>query len=288
MDPRPLTVLHASDLQCGKPYLPRAADALVRLAHELAPDVIVLAGDLTQRAKVREFRMATNLMERFPDVPLVTTPGNHDVPLYRLWERAFSPFRNWRRFVSPELDRVVDVAGARFVSLCTAAPHDAIVGGRLEDRQMDFARDAFTEVPDKTLRLLVMHHHLVPVPGAEGGHPLPRAVEWLTRIEAMGVDVVMSGHVHRLHMRTSRDLLDDGVGPGVPLVGSGTTTSRRGREPEVGWNSLTVVRVDDKRVEVTPYRLPPETTAFEPDEPITFPRPRAVPARTEPVWREAD
>ena len=72
-----------------------------------------------------------------------------------------------------------------FVSLCTAAPHDAIVGGKLHDRQMDFAHAAFDEVPEETLRLLVMHHHLVPVPGGEGGHPLPRAHHWLELIEEM-------------------------------------------------------------------------------------------------------
>lgn len=274
-----LTILHASDLQCGWPFVPRAADALVRLAHRIIPDVIVVAGDLTQRAKVREFRSALALLARFPDVPLVTTPGNHDVPVYRVWERVLSPFRNWRRFISPDLDRVTTVEGAVFVSLCTAAPHDAIVGGKLEQHQIDFAREAFDTAPLSDVRALVMHHHLVPVPGGEGGHPLPDAARWLRAIEDMGVDLVMSGHVHRLHVRTSRDLLTDRPGPGVPLVGSGTTTSRRGREPEAGWNSLTLVRVDRDNVEVTPYRLRPEGADFEADPPLAFPRGRTAAER---------
>ena len=49
-----LTVLHTSDFQCGKPFVPRAADALVRLAQRVGPDVVVASGDMTQRAKARE------------------------------------------------------------------------------------------------------------------------------------------------------------------------------------------------------------------------------------------
>jgi 3',5'-cyclic AMP phosphodiesterase CpdA len=269
---RELTVLHASDLQCGKPFLPSAADAFVSLSHQVAPDVVVIAGDLTQRAKVREFGMASALLERLPDVPIVVTPGNHDVPLYRAWERVLMPFRNWRRFVSRELDTVTQVDGATFVALCSAAPWRAIVNGRLDAAQVGFARRAFATTPAGDLRCLVIHHHFVPVPGGDGGRPLPQARRWLEEIEAMDADVVLGGHVHRLHIATSRALLPDRDGPGVPLVACGTTTSSRGRAPEAGWNSLTVVRVGPERIEVTPHFMRPGESAFEPVSSRAFPR----------------
>ena len=62
---------------------------------------------------------------------MVVTPGNHDVPLYRVWERVFAPLRNYREFISPELDTVTKINGATVVSLNTTAPHRAIVNGRL-------------------------------------------------------------------------------------------------------------------------------------------------------------
>jgi 3',5'-cyclic AMP phosphodiesterase CpdA len=270
MPTEPLTVLHASDLQCGKPFLPEAADALVRLAHEVEPDVIVLSGDLTQRAKAREFRAAKALIGRLPAVPVVTVPGNHDVPVYRAWERLLMPFRNWRRAIG-DIDSVTRVDGATFVALGTAAPRRAIVNGRLDSGQMAFARAAFAAAPIDDVRCLVIHHHFVPVPGGEGGAPMPGAARRLREIEQMGADLVLGGHVHRLHLTTSRDLVD-GEGPGVPLVACGTTTSRRGRPPEVGANSLTVVRVGADEVEVTPYLRPFDAADFGAQPTRTFPR----------------
>src|SRR5690606_21564769 len=90
-----LTVLHASDLQIGKPYRAWAAEALVRTAEEVTPDLVVIAGDLTQRAKPREYRLAREVLSHFGETPVVVTPGNHDVPVYRVWERLFAPYRNW-------------------------------------------------------------------------------------------------------------------------------------------------------------------------------------------------
>lgn len=272
-----VTVLHTSDLQCGRPFVPRAAEALVRLARDVEPDVIVAAGDLTQRAKAREFRAATQLLARLPEASVVVTPGNHDVPLYRFWERLFDPYRNWRRFVSPDLDTVTRVEGATFVALNSTAPRRAIVNGRLDDDQVDFARRVFEPTGPAELRVVVVHHHFVPVPSREGGSPLPRARQCVAAFEDMGVDLVLGGHVHQIHVSTSRDLLPDREAPGVPLVACGTTTSRRGRGAEEGWQSLHVIRVDEASVEVTPHRLGPDAADFQADGVVSFPR---TPRRT--------
>ena len=122
-----MLILHASDLQTGKPFRPRAAEDLVALAHTLVPDVVVIAGDLTQRAKAREYQAVRALLDRMAPLPVVVTPGNHDVPLYRVWERLLAPYRNWRRAIAPELDTVTRVRGATVVALNSSAPRRAIV-----------------------------------------------------------------------------------------------------------------------------------------------------------------
>jgi len=266
------TVLHASDFQCGKPFVPRAAEALVRLASEIGPDVTVVSGDLTQRAKVREFEQARSLLDRLGEAPIVLTPGNHDVPLYRIWERIFNPHRNWRRFAGPDLDTVTRVEGATFVALDSSAPHRAIVNGRIDREQVDFARDAFEGSASTDYRVLVTHHHFAPVPDGEGGAPLPNASSLARAFEEMGVDVVLGGHVHQIHIRRSIDVPGVDRGRPVPIVASGTTTSRRGRAAEEGWNSLTVVRLDPHVVEVIPYRLHPGASDFQATEPVRFSR----------------
>ena len=89
-----LTVLHTSDFHGGKPFLPEAAEALLTFAEHIDPDVVIVSGDLTQRAKKREFVIARSIIDWFGARPVVVTPGNHDVPLYRIWERLFDPFGN--------------------------------------------------------------------------------------------------------------------------------------------------------------------------------------------------
>jgi 3',5'-cyclic AMP phosphodiesterase CpdA len=267
-----LSILHASDLQCGRPFVPRAAEALVRFAHQLGPDVVVLSGDLTQRAKASEFKLASELMDRLPRVPIVVTPGNHDVPLYRFWERTLTPYRNWRAYISPELNTVTHLEGAAtFVALNSSTPWAAIVAGRIEPWQVEFARRAFDEAAPGDVRVLVVHHHFVPTADGTGGIPLPGAAELLGAFEAMHVDLVLGGHVHRIHVHTSRQLLPGGP-DGIPLIACGTTTSRRGRGPEVGAHSLNVVRVLPRDIEITPHLLAAEDEDFAPLEKITFPR----------------
>jgi 3',5'-cyclic AMP phosphodiesterase CpdA len=268
-----LTVLHASDLQCGRPFRPSAADALVTLAAETSPDVVVVSGDLTQRAKVREYVMASSLLRRLPGVPCIVTPGNHDVPLYRIWERALTPYRNWRRHILPALNTVTAVDGATFVALNSSAPRRAIVNGRIDDDQVDFARRAFRSAPPDDIRALVIHHHFVPVPDGKGGKPLPRAKHLVAEFESMGADLVLGGHVHQTHLSTSRQLLGDEGRIGLPLITCGTTTSWRGRGPEVGLNSLNVVRISPTRIEVVPHLMAEGDDRFEPTEAVVFPRP---------------
>ena len=72
------------------------------------PDLVVVSGDLTQRAKPEQFRQARAFVDRIEalGVPTLTVPGNHDVPLYRVWERIFNPFGCYRKYFSPELEPV--------------------------------------------------------------------------------------------------------------------------------------------------------------------------------------
>jgi len=267
-----LTVFHTSDFQCGSPFRPHAADAMIRLADEIRPDVIVSSGDLTQRAKVREFATARSVLDRFGDVPKVVTPGNHDVPLYRVWERLTDPYRNWRRFAGPDLNSAAEVPGATFVALNSSAPHRALVNGRIGDEQVAFARRTFAAAAPGDLRILVIHHHFIAVPDGKGGRPLPGASRLAREFESMGVDAVLGGHVHQIHVRRSGVLTSADASTGVPLVASGTTTSRRGRGVEAHRNSLHVIRFEQDVMRVTPYLLDAGAQDFEKAEEFRFAR----------------
>jgi 3',5'-cyclic AMP phosphodiesterase CpdA len=264
-----LTVLHSSDLQVGKPYRPPAAEALVRFVDESPPDVIVVAGDLTQRAKASEYRIARALIARFGQIPVVVTPGNHDIPVYRFWERALFPYRNWKRFIASEVDSVLRVPGATFVALNSAAPWTALVGGRLSKAQEEYAGRAFEDSDPDDARILVVHHHFVVTDDGSGGNPLPGARSHLEAFGGMGIDLVLGGHVHQTRVLLPGDPRTDAP---FAMVSAGTTTSRRGRGPEADLNTLNLVQIDDETIRIVPHRLWDERGRFEPMDPVVIPR----------------
>ena len=281
-----LTILQGSDFHFGKPHLPRVAAAFHETVRRLEPDVIVLAGDFTQRAKVREYRQARECIDALPDVPIIVTPGNHDMPVYRVHERLFWPLRNYRAYISPDLDSATHVDGAVFVALSSAEPYRAIVDGRLRDRQIEFAARIFQECSREDVRILVTHHPLAHPPDGGSDHILPGSAALVDRFREMGVDLILSGHLHRGYVVTSSGggtvgleaaSTDPVKGPArgdVAHVHSGTAMSNRGRMAERGRNSLNVLNIGVQEVVVTPYWYEDEPNGFVARRPVSIPRAR--------------
>lgn len=249
-----ISLLHLSDLHFGPPYHPEVGEAVQAFAARLRPDCIVASGDFTQRAKEAQFAEARAFLDRLPSVPTVVTPGNHDVPLYRVVERLTDPYRHYTRYISPELDTVTEIEGATIVSLNSTAPRQALTNGRIHQWQVDFAREAFHGLPDETLRVVVAHHHFAPPPDWEGADVMPKAKRALDAFTAARVDLILGGHLHRAYIGNSLDVYAGADREhGIVIVQSGTSTSRRGRAREAEKNSLNVIRMDRRAIRVTHY-----------------------------------
>jgi 3',5'-cyclic AMP phosphodiesterase CpdA len=260
-----LTILHVSDLHFGAPYHPAVGEALQRFAAELHPNLIVASGDFTQRAREEQFQAARAFLHRLPPVPLVVTPGNHDVPLYQVKERLVSPYAHYQRYISPELDTVTRLPGAVVVALNSTSPLRSVVNGRISQWQIDFARHALQGTPPETLRVIVAHHHFAPPPDFEGAKPMPQARRALDAFTAMRVDLILGGHLHRAYLGNSLDVYAGRDREhGVAIVQSGTSTSRRGRAREREKNSFNVLRVDRRLIRVTHYMFFDVAESFVP------------------------
>lgn len=249
-----ISLLHVSDIHFGPPYHPGVGAAVEAFARRLRPDCIVASGDFTQRATEQQFADARAFLDRLPDVPTVVTPGNHDVPLYRVWERLTDPYRHYTRHISRELDTVTRIDGAVIVALNSTAPRRAITNGRISRWQIDLAREAFAGLPEETLRIVVAHHHFAPPPDWEGADVMPRAKRALDAFTAARVDLILGGHLHRAYIGNSLDVYAGADREhGIVIAQSGTTTSRRGRAREREKNSLNVLRLDPRAIRVTHY-----------------------------------
>lgn len=245
-------ILHISDLHFGSPFLPDRAEAVLELTRRHAPDVVVVSGDFTQRAKPRQFALAREYLNRF-EVPVVVTPGNHDVPLYRIFERLLAPYGNYHRYVGEALDSVHRIPGLTLVCLNSSYPL-AITNGRLSRKQLEFAGQHFADSPGSGLRVVVTHHHLAPPPDFDGGQVMPRARRAIQAFTEMGVDLILAGHMHRSYIGDSLDFLPGGAREtGIVIVQCGTTTSARGRGRERMKNSLNLIRTEDHAVRITHF-----------------------------------
>ncbi len=269
-----LTLLHVSDLHFGPAYVPAVGEALLRAAPELHPDIIIASGDFTQRAKAQQFAAARAFLDRLPGVPLVTVPGNHDIPLYRAWERIFWPYALYRRSICKELDSVLRRDDAVIVALNTTSPLAAITAGRVRRWQLDFCADAFRSAPSGAAKIVVAHHHFAPAPDYDNEHDvMRRAKEALDQFNEMDVDLILGGHLHRAYIGNSLDVYPSKDRTrGIIIVQSGTTTSQRGRAREREKNSFNLIKIGPEVTRITHFMYFHEAGGFAPVSRHLFPR----------------
>lgn len=97
-------LLHISDTHFGTEQAP-VVEALVALAAQQRPDVVVLSGDITQRARPAQFRAAKACIERL-GAPVLAIPGNHDIALFDLWARLTRPYARFSAVFGTDLEPV--------------------------------------------------------------------------------------------------------------------------------------------------------------------------------------
>ncbi|TWT77432.1 Calcineurin-like phosphoesterase [Posidoniimonas polymericola] len=268
-----LSLMQISDLHFGPYFLPKVSEAALRAAHDLQPGVMVVSGDFTQRAKPSEFQDARRFLDALPQVPTVVTPGNHDVPLYRVWERLTAPYRNYHEHISRELNSTLHVDGATIASLNSASPYRAITNGRIHNTQLDYCEQALSAAPDGDLRIVVAHHHFAPAPDYEQTEVMPKAKRAMDRFETLEVDIIMGGHLHRAYIGNSLDIYPGAERQrGIIICQCGTTTSRRGRAREREKNSFNFLEATDHSITVTHWMYFSDAERFEPIGRLEYPR----------------
>jgi 3',5'-cyclic AMP phosphodiesterase CpdA len=267
-------LVHVSDVHFGPKHLPAAAAAVARLVADARPDAVVVSGDLTQRAKPSQFRAARAWIDAL-GVPAVFAPGNHDVPLWRAWERLFAPFGAWRRWFAPELHRDFTGGGLAVVAVNTAHAWTT-KHGRVRSDDVASARARLERAPADAARILVAHHPLAGGPEL-GDEPVSRGGRRLLEAAAAaGAELVLSGHLHRCFtIPAEREL---GVA-GPLVVHCGTTTSTRGRGEEAGCNSLHWIEIDARRIRLERRLFDAASGRFLPAATIERARPPAAAGR---------
>lgn len=210
-------IAHLSDPHFGTEE-PALLPALAACLADLRPDAVVLSGDVTQRALPAQYAAAGRFLATCPG-PRLVIPGNHDAPLWNLPLRLMDPWRDWRRVLALPLQDEIVTQDAVIAGINTADPR-AWKDGRLRQAQLDDLAALFARHAGRR-RIVAMHHPLAP-PRSEPAS-LRGAGRAREALVAMGVEIVLSGHLHFTHVAPVP------AAPGLLSVQAGTCLSTRRR-----------------------------------------------------------
>ncbi len=245
------TIVHRSDLHFGRldsDILP----ALILDVLAAKPDVIVVSGDLTQRARRHEFRQARDFLNALP-FPKIVVPGNHDVPLYNVISRGLRPFANYRRYIGHDLEPGFADSEIAVLGINTARSF-TFKNGRINRRQVAATCARLQTYPRHVTRIVITHHPF-DGPAAEGfGGLVGRANMAMTGFAGCHVDFFLSGHLHTTYVGHSATRYKiAGYSALIIQAGTATSTRRRGEA-----NAYNIIRSARPRVSV-------ECVAWNPD-----------------------
>jgi 3',5'-cyclic AMP phosphodiesterase CpdA len=278
-----LRIVQLADLHIGGACAPAYVDGLEAAVPALEPDLLVIAGDLTQRARHGEFLAALSVIRRMAGGrPVHVLPGNHDV---QWWWRPLIPFghaaiyRKYHKYFGENLVSTIELPGAIVTGVLTSHglswgsltlnPRDLAVKGHLPAAEVRRATGAFTVAPAEAARVLVLHHNVLRGPRS-GRMGLARWRQAQRRLIACEPDVILCGHDHE----ERADLLDGRV----VVSTTGTISNHlRGTRPPV----FNVVEVAPDRIRVIFHRWNADEGGFRASDVHAFARHRTTGGRGE-------
>lgn len=241
----PVRIAQISDVHVGGPLSLPEQDLtrIVERVRRIAPDVVVLAGDLTTAGYEWEYEEAARWAEQI-EFPKVVIPGNHDARNvgYRHFHRLFGdPFTRFRVGFDAERTERLQATGFTVVALDSSEPD--VNEGRIGRDRYPWIAQQFDQPDD--IRIIAVHHHLVPIPGTGRERNIVLdAADVLLTLELQDVDIVLSGHKHVPYFWGLNGML---------ICNSGTAGTRRVRASvPPSWNEL---HVDATTVKVFTHYL---------------------------------
>jgi 3',5'-cyclic AMP phosphodiesterase CpdA len=273
----PVNVFHCSDLHFGPPAIPEQHEALLKLISERRFDVVAISGDLTQRARTKQFMQARAFIDEAGQASkVIVVPGNHDVAWW------FAPLgigargmllAKYRRYISRDVQPVLRVPGTTFVGINTAHGisfgtlttrlKDLSIIGWVSEQQLARAAAEFDRSPAGDARVVVLHHNTI-----RGALSQRHGLSNTTRVnEALGqmhVDLVLCGHDHQEAIHNIEHPTKT-----MTISTAGTVSNRgRGGRP----SSANSIHISPKSIEIQTLIWSDRTGSFVDGPAQSFPR----------------
>lgn len=217
-------ILHFSDPHFGTEQ-PPVVEALLRLAERVRPDVAILSGDITQRARPRQFAAARAFGERLGVSARVLIPGNHDIP-FTLGARLRHPYRRYCDAFGADLEPIYQDAAVLIIGVNTTRWYRR-KDGEVSAAQIERTCTRLREAGTRQLRLIVTHQPIHVIRARDEQNLLHGRGDAIPAWAAAGADLVLGGHIHLPYVRPLRDTY--GLAREMWAVQAGTALSSRVR-----------------------------------------------------------
>lgn len=266
-------IVHISDIHFG-----RVDYAIVERLREkiggLAPDLVVVSGDLTQRARSAQFIEAKELLESLPQ-PQIVVPGNHDVPMYNVFARFVTPLDKYKKYITEDLqpfyaDEEIAVVGVNTARSLT------VKDGAIDEKQIAGVREKMCGLDNRMLKIVVTHHPFDLPAGFDENDIVDNAEKAMPQIADCGADVFLSGHLHVSHISSTAKRYKLDSGRSALVIQAGTATSTRGRGEA---NSFNLIEFEYPRLIVNRLECETPSQGFVPAQAQQF-------LQNEKGWKE--
>jgi 3',5'-cyclic AMP phosphodiesterase CpdA len=248
-------IAHLSDLHfgCHDAKVVAGAEAWLQAQQ---PDLVIISGDFTQRARIEQFRQASAWLNRIRrhGWPVLAIPGNHDVPLYDVFSRFAAPLHRYKRWISNDLCPWFESDSVAVLGINTARSL-TFKDGRINRDQMALIRERFAAVAASKTRILVTHHPLYSMPIGEGGElneAVGRHADAVKAVCEAGIHVALAGHFHLTYAEAARKMVRNAGGALVIQAGTATSTRLRNNEGQ-SFNWIHAHRNNDIELQVVAW-----------------------------------
>lgn len=228
-------IAHLSDIHFGAND-PAIVAATEEWLSQQRPDLVIISGDFTQRARAHQFQAASDYLKRLRAAghSLLLVPGNHDIPFYDVIRRFGAPLQRYRHYIDDVLCPWFENGEIAVLGLNTARSF-TFKDGRINQEQISLMQQRFGSVAPSKIRILVTHHPLFAMPigmGNELSEAVGRHEEAVQAVCEAGVHVALAGHFHRTYAEAARKMVERSGRSLVIQAGTATSTRLRNDEPQ--------------------------------------------------------
>jgi 3',5'-cyclic AMP phosphodiesterase CpdA len=229
-------------LQISDPHFgterPMVVAALLRLIDAIPPDLVVVSGDITQRARRHQFAAARAFFDTLKPTPMVIVPGNHDIPLFDPFARCFYPYANHQRAFGAELEPSFESNDVLVLGVNTTRAYRH-TDGEVSMQQIRRVAARLETARETQLRVVITHQPVAVTRTQDEKNLLRGRERAVQRWARAGADLILGGHIHLPYVLPLHDTFA-GLPRKLWAVQAGTALSQRIRGTID--NSVNVIR----------------------------------------------